>query len=224
MKNLSFIALLLISLAFFSNCGPAKKNIMPVADNKPETYTVQMLKKLITGRINIIKSPVKCRFEQNNTTNNLYGELLFENNAASIKLYSALNYAKIESYCSTDTMYSIINGKYETADLKLYDKNRIMGLIHLILTGKTESPDITITEQTADRVIFTVFSGKINIVLDKHTDTIAEIYYQDIKIKYDKYRIINGNQIPIKIRIESSTPSNSFNAELSFSKNKLWVE
>ena len=222
MRNILIIVHIFL-IFFFNGCA---SRVRQTENHIFAILSPAEIEKYLTDNISVIKADIRCEFEQNGESNKLYGDLHFENDALRIKLYSALNYARIDILCDSCNLVAKINDKTETVVFDEFDKKKIPALIKLILTGKiqNELPDIEITANTDADIQFTIYEKKINAIFNKSLRALRRVFYDRVKVDYEKYAEINGRKIPVSIFIESAADYNKFNAKISFAKNKVRIE
>ncbi|MBP7652911.1 hypothetical protein KA977_05775 [Candidatus Dependentiae bacterium] len=222
MRNLVFnFIFICILIGLSSGCAVKKNQIFPA---QKKIYTAETIAQLLKPSVKLIKSPIKCNFEQNGNSNNLYGDIFWSNANLKLKLYSAMNYAKIEIECDSKNIHAEINGKKENEDLKNFDKQKILDFIELLIVQQSSYPEIEILSQDDFKTVCSLWNKKINIEIDNISGVIKKIYYQNISIFYEKFMYHNNIKIPLKVKIVSDDPENRFTAEIQFSKSKLYVE
>lgn len=220
----NFFTIALIAVLFLqSGCSTKKIIIEPVLQKK--IFDSGLALKILKPAVSYLKSPVKCSFEQNAKSNNLYGDLEWEKDKLKIKLYSAMNYARIEIECDSQNIKAEINGKTGVEDLNKFDKQKILEFIELLIARQTEASEkeIELIFQDDTKAVFKIWN-KINFEIDKKSGLINSVYYENVKIFYENFYNLKNLKIPLKIKVVSEDPENSFTADIKFAKNKLYAK
>ncbi|HPG29874.1 MAG TPA: hypothetical protein PKY81_13065 [bacterium] len=216
--------LTLFTFIFLLACCSAKKEIT-IPDLQEKILTPELAVKLLKPAAVYLKSPVKCAFEQNGKSNNLYGDLEWRKDKLKLKLYSAMNYARIEIECDSQNIKAEINGKTCVEDLNKFDKQKILEFIELLIARQTDvsEKDIEFIVQEDTKSVFKIWN-KINLEIDKKSQLINSVYYENVAVFYENFYNFKSLKIPLKIKIISVDPENSFTADIKFAKNKLYAK
>jgi len=236
-KNIYNIFLFLLFILFLFACAAANKKEINtntqkiknnIADQTIDATTI--LKKNLLSALPTYKqlqAPVKCEILQNNKTNKLYGDFIITENTIQAKLYSALNYAKIEISGDTQILKITVNGKTETADTSAFDTLKIFELINFIFTNRLNENAITDDikkKPNNSNVLNITLWNKVLAVFDNLTNEFLQLDYNKIQITFKKYFETQKNKVPIELQIISNNPDNIFTAKIWLAKNKILLK
>jgi len=179
--------------------------------------TIILDNKIISQNIKKIETPVKCIVYEKNKKHTLYGKLSIKKNYLKLKLFSNLNYYRINFLFKNQKFNLKVNNKRTDLVLDSFLKKNFYKFIKLVFLGEiTENFELI----KIDKNVKILFNKKLNTKLFLKENKIFKILYKNIIIRIEKYVSYNNFFVPQKLVFER----NETKIKFFISNSKLYIE
>ena len=179
--------------------------------------TIILDNKIISQNIKKIETPVKCIVYEKNKKHTLYGKLNINKNYLKLKLFSNLNYYRINFLFKNQKFNLKVNNKRTDLVLDSFLKKNFYKFIKLVFLGEiTKNFELI----KIDKNVKILFNKKLNTKLFLKENKIFKILYKNIIIRIEKYVSYNNFFVPQKLVFER----NETKIKFFISNSKLYIE